>query len=126
MARCGGVRPRKKLKDAAAFWASGGDGSDKAREDLASFGASQAEIEQALGPKSEGFEVWEENFEVVRAFSAVQTQWSQGFAGPVGLDYTRVRDGLVLAGVEVTPDVFKGLQLMESVVLATLAKKARK
>lgn len=60
----------------------------------------------------------------MQAFFAVQTQWaSGGMGGPSGLDYTRVRAGLHLAGIEATPELFQKLQILESAVLEALAKK---
>ena len=118
----GGFRPRKKLKDAAAYWAGGGKSDEKAREDLRRFGADEASIEVALGPKEEGFKVWPENWPALQAFLAVQTQWASGMGGATGLDYMRVRAGLEMAGIEVTPELFQSLRLMESAALEVFAR----
>lgn len=60
----------------------------------------------------------------MQAFLAVQTQWTNGMSGPTGLDYTRVRDGLGMAGIEVTPELFQSLRLIETSALATFAQEA--
>lgn len=78
-----------------------------------------------LGPKEEHFEVWPENWDAVQAFLGVQTQWAVGFAGPTGLDYTRVRAGLEMAGITVTQDLFSRLRIIEGGALKALAKSAR-
>ncbi len=59
----------------------------------------------------------------MQAFLAVQTQWITGMNGPTGLDYTRVRDGLAMAGIEVSKDLFQKIRVMESGVLSALAEK---
>lgn len=126
MARRGGIRPGKKLKDAAAYWARGGPTDEEARADLRSFGAAEDDIERMLGPKEEGFEVWPENWPAWEAFSAVQTQWVTGMAGITSLDYSRVRDGLRLAGIRPTKELFSKLRIIEATVLETLAAERKK
>ena len=127
MDRVGRARPRKKLKEAAAYWVRGGDGYDQARADLRAFGASAEQIALQLGSEeSPGFEIWPGNAAVFSAFLTVQTQWASGSAGPTGLDYTRVRDGLELAGIDLTPEIFTQLRLIEAGVLETLSKDSRK
>lgn len=119
------LRPVKKLTEAAALWASGGKSDDRAREDLASFGVDAAGIELALGPKDEPFDIWPENHAAWQAFQRVQTQWaSGGMGGPTGLDYTRVRAGLQMAGVEVTAEIFEGLRLIEASALGAFNKRS--
>ena len=46
-------------------------------------------------------------------------------AGYTGLDYTRVKAGLELAGVETTPALFGKLRIIESAVLEALAQKGK-
>lgn len=51
----------------------------------------------------------------VDAFLAVDSQWRQSPKGRfLGLDYTAVRAGLDLAGIEVTPDLWSDVQLIEA------------
>jgi hypothetical protein len=89
-------------------------------------GVPEAQIDAELGPKDEGFQVWPENWPALQAFLAVQTQWAIGMNGPTGLDYTRVRAGLELAGVETTPALFQKLRILESAALAALSKRTKK
>lgn len=67
--------------------------------------------------------MWPENWAAMEAFLSVQTQWSVGMGGPTGLDYTRVRAGLELAGVQVTPELFQQLRILESGALSALNKR---
>lgn len=55
----------------------------------------------------------------------VQTQWSVGMGGPTGLDYTRVRAGLRLAGVKSTPELFQQLRILERAALSALSTKEK-
>lgn len=69
--------------------------------------------------KSQGFEIWEENAPALEAFLEIDTQWcavSRGNGGLqwIGLDYGRVRDGLALAGIEITPQTWADLRLIEA------------
>ena len=117
--------PRKKLKDAAAWWVRGGGEYDKVRADLRAFGATEEAIVKQLGPEEKDFHVWPENWPAVDAFLAVRTQWITGMNGPTALDYTRVRDGLAMAGIETTPELFQKLRILESAVLEALSKRAK-
>ncbi len=118
-----GRGPRKKLKDAAAWWVRGGGEFDQAREDARVLGFTAESIEAVHGPEEKDFHVWAENWDAWGAFMAVQTQWSTGMSGYTGLDYTRVKAGLELAGVEATPELFGKLRIIESAVLEALAPK---
>lgn len=89
------------------------------------FGATAQSVEAAHGPDEKDFPVWPENWAAVNAFLAVQTQWITGMNGPTGLDYTRVRDGLALAGIEATPEIFHKLRVLESAVLEVLSNKGK-
>jgi hypothetical protein len=104
----------------------GGDGLDAAREDLRKLGVQEGQVAQQLGAKNPTFEVWPENWPAVQAFLKVQTQWATGMGGPTGLDYTRVRDGLELAGVSVTPELFEQLQVMEAGALKAFSERTPK
>jgi len=117
--------PGKKLEQAAAYFARGGPELDKAREDLRQFGATEEEIDRQLGPEEDAFSVWPENWEALNAFLLMNTQWVVGMNGPTGLDYTRVKDGLSMAGVEMNPELFSKLRTLETAALNTWAKKGR-
>ena len=64
-----------------------------------------------------------QNWDTVRVFMAVQTQWRYGPSGhpsghPTGLDYAGVRVAVLGLGLRFK-DVFAGLQVMEAEVLST-------
>jgi hypothetical protein len=67
--------------------------------------------------------VWPENWPTVQAFLCVASQWRVvpigGGLAPalpvyLGLDYTAARAGLELAGIAITPEIWRGLQVMEA------------
>jgi len=82
--------------------------------------------------------VWPDNVPIVEAFLAVATQWRVlacspgGAIGPAGgaigptvpvyiaLDYAAVRAGLDAENIEVTPELWRGLRVMESSAAAAL------
>lgn len=64
------------------------------------------------------FEVHPDNWEIVQLFLALSTQWViAGMGSYVGINYCAVEPTARLAGIEMTPDVFGGLRLMESAAL---------
>ncbi len=101
----------------------------KAIEDARRFGfdpVSMAELVEALRDPADADEdddgVWPEHIEIVQAFLAVDTQWRTvpaggGFAPMmpiwVGLDYSAVRVGLEAEGIAITPELWRGLRVME-------------
>ncbi len=97
---------------------------------MQAYGAPQAEIErvaaeieaQTADPEEQPFEVHADNLRTVGAFQALRTQWQRS-----GLDC--VRTGLLYAGVtawlhehvarpRMRRELFAGLQIMETAVLA--------
>lgn len=50
-------------------------------------------------------------------FLACQTQWRTGPAKVIGLDYAGVEVVIARRAMEVTPETFEGLQVMEYAVL---------
>lgn len=71
--------------------------------------------------------IWPENLPATRAFLAVSSQWrwqSMGLAGarPIALDYGGARDGLALAGIDVTPELWAELRFIESGAVAELSE----
>jgi hypothetical protein len=84
--------------------------------------------------------IWPENAPTAEAFYAVCTQWrvvpigGSGFASAfggsvapttpffVGLDYTAARTGLDAEGFDVTPELWRGLRVMENAACAVLNK----
>lgn len=84
--------------------------------DLEAWGASD-DVKSAYDQAQEAdeFEVWAENWDTVQLFLLVQTQWRTGsMGGVIGLDYDAVESGARLAKVDVTPEMFEGLRIMES------------
>lgn len=117
---------RKKLKDAAAYWVRGGHPHDAAHDDLVALGVALDAVDDRLGRREDAFYVWPEGWEAVQAFLAVQTQFVHGMGGPTGLDYTRVHNGLAMAGIACTPELFHQLRLLEAGVLDTLNAERKK
>nr|WP_255417512.1 DUF1799 domain-containing protein [Maritimibacter sp. 55A14] len=68
--------------------------------------------------------VWPENVTPVCAFLVSTTQWRtaqlEGRIVCLGLDYAGVRAGLEGAGVEITPELWGDLQVMEAAAVAAL------
>lgn len=69
--------------------------------------------------EDDGIEIWEENWDIVTAFLSVASQWrvtasATGHMLYTGLDYAGVRMGLAAARIRVTPDLWRGLQVMEA------------
>lgn len=69
------------------------------------------------------FEVWPENWDTVCAFTFVCTQWrTEGIGGGMapgrvywlGLDYTAAATGLDKAGLPNSPEVWRGMRVMEA------------
>lgn len=52
----------------------------------------------------------------VRLWLAVQTQWRVGW-DVIGLDYTALNLAAQWLRIEITPEVFRHIQLMEGIVL---------
>ena len=80
----------------------------------------------------DGDGVWSENLDTVMAFLAVASQWRVVSIGggmapsqPVflGLDYVAVRTGLDAEGVTVTPELWRGLRVMEEAAAAALNER---
>lgn len=67
------------------------------------------------------FDVWPENWDTVQLFLACRTQWRiAAMGGVIGLDYTGVDVVIKRLGLDVTPDMFAGLQTMERAAAAEL------
>lgn len=72
--------------------------------------------------------VFAEHVPIVDAFLAVCSQWRTAAASTMagarlvylGLDYAGARAGLALAGIEATPDLWAGVQIMEAAAVAAL------
>ena len=98
--------------DAAKHWAGGG-GDQDLEEDLAEWGVPESEIERQR--EENAFVVWPDNWDTLILFLASSSQWSYGPSGmPVGLRYEGVESVARLARIEITPERFWDLRLMES------------
>jgi len=97
----------------------GHGGADEAAEDADRFGFPE-ELVAALAAEKRGeFEVWRENWDIVCAFAAVLSQWrvvprTRGGHHFVGLDYAGVRAGLEAEAIAITPELWRGLRIMEA------------
>jgi hypothetical protein len=62
------------------------------------------------------------NWQALRLFHASLTQWRHaGLSGmPSGLDYPGVEAAARMAAIDVTPDLFRRLRVMERAALAAL------
>lgn len=67
--------------------------------------------------------MWEENWETVKMFLRIQTQWRVGMSGPVGLDYAPLEWLCRIYKVEDPALVFTGLQVMEYTALSCFNAK---
>lgn len=68
--------------------------------------------------------IFPENWNIWQAFLKVSTQWSRGPSGAVdALDYQRVEAGLRLAGIELTPEDFEQLRVIETAVIDWVRKQ---
>ncbi|MGW1423663.1 DUF1799 domain-containing protein [Bradyrhizobium manausense] len=91
-----------------------------------------------VGADAEYEGLWREHVPVVDAFMAVCRQWRTVSAGGggvispmggavapsrplfIGLDYAAVRAGLEAEAIEVTPELWRGLRVMEDAACAAL------
>lgn len=82
--------------------------------DLAAMNAPAA-IRQSAKAKPDNFYVLEENWPAVLAWLTVQTQMTR-----TGFRYEGMEAGLRMANIELTPEIFSKLQVMEGAVLEVL------
>lgn len=102
----------KKLRDAVRYYLGQGGGADETQQDAQLFGV---QFDQSNDPKM--FFVLPENWDIIRAFCALQTQWRRDAQGQLcGLDYVGVEVALRYSDIPIKA-VFQGLQVMESEVL---------
>lgn len=83
--------------------------------ELAAAGLTEADLDN-------GAEIWPENLQAYKAFSALATQWRVGMASATGLDYNAIPTVLRLQGVPRAdwPDLFEDLRVMESAALSAM------
>lgn len=67
--------------------------------------------------------MWPENKATVDFFMRVQTQWREGYAGPVGLDYNAVGFVFGIFKPDEQREIFEGIQIMEVAALKAMRSK---
>lgn len=89
-------------------------------EDAAALGLSDAMMAAMIADAQhdDDVEIWPENEAVFGAFLSVSTQWravalADGRVHWLGLDYAGARAGLDAEGVTVTPELWRGLCVIE-------------
>lgn len=99
----------------------GGDDNDAGL--LASMGIPQDKWEQMRGASVT--DIWPENWAALDVFSALQTQWRVGMAGPTGLDYAVLPVVMDLQGIDPAEraECFAGVQEMEREALQIFGRK---
>ena len=75
-------------------------------------------------PRTDDFEVWEENWLVLDIFLRCQTQWRTTMSGVLGLDYGAVAWVLKLYEVEDQRSMLEDLQVMEAAAMATINSRS--
>ncbi|RIK92627.1 MAG: hypothetical protein DCC73_11980 [Proteobacteria bacterium] len=68
-------------------------------------------------------EIPPDQVEAVTLFFSLATQWREGFSGRIGLDYAAIRPTAEMAGIELTPDLFRDLRAMETEALKVWSEK---
>lgn len=68
-------------------------------------------------------ELWPEHEAGFYLFSALQTQWRVGMCGPTGLDYAAMPVTAQGMQIDLTPDVFEQVRVMEAEALRLFAEK---
>ena len=93
-------------------------------EALAAVGLYAERSEDA--PQFDECWLWPENLPALQLFNSVQTQWTVGPVGPVGLNYPGVRASPAFLRIPEgeRESVFEGACVMERAYLAALAERA--
>lgn len=88
-------------------------------------GMSPAEIKRRVAEEAGPLRIWPENWDAVRVFDAMITQWRQGPGGPSGLDYSVLP--LVAGWLQVAPDrhseMFAQIREMEQHAIGMIVSK---
>ena len=113
-----GEGQKKKLTEAAEYWAGGGSGKGKQLDDdAAAFGVIMEET------SSDDFEIWPENWDAVLMFLRISTQWRTSMGGPIGLDYGALEWLFRLYEVTEPRSLLEDLQIMEGAALTAMNKE---
>lgn len=75
-------------------------------------------------PRSDDFEVWEENWPVLEMFLRVQTQWRTTMSGVLGLDYGAVAWLFMMYEVKDPRALLEDLQVMEAAVMVSINSRS--
>jgi len=71
-------------------------------------------------PRTDDFEVWEENWPAMVMFMRCQTQWRTTMSGVLGLDYAAVAWLFMMYEVEDQRSLLEDLQVIEAAAMATI------
>lgn len=111
----------KKLKGAAEYLYGGGSKKEidpKVIEEMEKSGAPPEVIKdyEARAKTDNDFIVHFDNWQAVRLFQACLTQWRRGGmnGARVGLDYVAVEVAARAKAIDLAPEIFEGLQIMEA------------
>jgi hypothetical protein len=85
----------------------------------------QADDDDADNDADDHDGVWPENLPALTAFMRIKTQWvvtGVGMAGllTIGLNYASAKAGLELAGIDVTPELWDDILVIEAGALPAL------
>ena len=75
-------------------------------------------------PRTDDFEVWEENWSVVEMFLRVQTQWRTTMNGVLGLDYGALAWLFMMYEVQDQRALLEDLQVMEAAAMVTINSRS--
>ena len=75
-------------------------------------------------PRTDDFEVWEENWPVVEMFLRVQTQWRTTMNGVLGLDYGALAWLFMMYEVQDQRALLEDLQVMEAAAMVTINSRS--
>lgn len=67
-----------------------------------------------------------ENYITMYLWKNVATQWRMGFGGVVGLDYSALNIAANILDIELTPEIFSKIQILESLTLEKAYKDNEK
>lgn len=76
----------------------------------------------ALSMGTAGVQVYPDNWQAVKVFRDMATQWRAGPGGPIGLDYGALPSVFRIRGIAVRDrsEIFDGIQIMEAEALKTM------
>ncbi|WP_294615407.1 DUF1799 domain-containing protein [uncultured Gilliamella sp.] len=90
--------------------------SEPSKEELAAFGLTELDYED------EYIEIWQDNLDSFRLFSAMSTQWRATVGGITGLDYNCLPWVMKMQHIKESDNIFNDIQIMESEALRIIYK----